>query len=291
MQLSKVLIVCKRSTYSVNKARLNRDRQSLGLIFEKMKLSHHQQIQSLREVTRELKKFKIKFQLIYRDDLERFNEIEKKTDLVISIGGDGTFLETTHRLNRVPILGINADPQRSIGRFMAGTSKEFSMILRQLIQNKISILKLSRLQLIVNGQKIHPLVLNDVLIAPSSPAVTARYLIQLNQYGEEQMSSGIWISTAVGSTAAIFSAGGEKMNSLNTKFQFVVREIFKKKFGKRHLLSGIVDSSSRLKITSFMKNGCLFIDGPHNPIPFEWGDKLMVKISSHPIKVAGFKSI
>jgi NAD kinase len=41
----------------------------------------------------------------------------KDVDLVISMGGDGTFLKTASyiRTHKLPILGINTDPSRSVG--------------------------------------------------------------------------------------------------------------------------------------------------------------------------------
>lgn len=41
----------------------------------------------------------------------------EKVDLVCSLGGDGTFLKTASMIksNRLPIVGVNTDPARSIG--------------------------------------------------------------------------------------------------------------------------------------------------------------------------------
>lgn len=41
----------------------------------------------------------------------------EKVDLVCSLGGDGTFLKTASMIksNRLPIVGVNTDPARSVG--------------------------------------------------------------------------------------------------------------------------------------------------------------------------------
>jgi NAD kinase len=41
----------------------------------------------------------------------------EEIDLVVSLGGDGTFLKTASMVpdSTIPILGINTDPQRSVG--------------------------------------------------------------------------------------------------------------------------------------------------------------------------------
>ena len=42
---------------------------------------------------------------------------DPEIDLVLSLGGDGTFLKTASMMNdrSLPILGVNTDPQRSVG--------------------------------------------------------------------------------------------------------------------------------------------------------------------------------
>ena len=54
-------------------------------------------------------------------------------DIIISIGGDGTFLRASHLLhkdlntNNIPILGINSNPNLSEGRLCAGTGQNLSV--------------------------------------------------------------------------------------------------------------------------------------------------------------------
>lgn len=42
---------------------------------------------------------------------------DPEIELILSLGGDGTFLRTASLVqgNQVPILGVNTDPQRSVG--------------------------------------------------------------------------------------------------------------------------------------------------------------------------------
>lgn len=42
---------------------------------------------------------------------------DPEIDLILSLGGDGTFLKTASMINNrhTPILGVNTDPQRSVG--------------------------------------------------------------------------------------------------------------------------------------------------------------------------------
>ena len=49
--------------------------------------------------------------------LEEEDFADPDIDLVLSLGGDGTFLKTASFINNrhIPILGVNTDPQRSVG--------------------------------------------------------------------------------------------------------------------------------------------------------------------------------
>lgn len=51
-----------------------------------------------------------------RDYLLKPSDLEN-VDLVVSLGGDGTFLKTASLINQntLPIFGVNTDPTRSVG--------------------------------------------------------------------------------------------------------------------------------------------------------------------------------
>src|SRR3989338_11672423 len=69
-----------------------------------------------------LKKKKILHRSISR--LEVNHEIVKGRDIIIIIGGDGTFLKTAqYTAGKTPFLCINADPKNTEGYFSATTKK------------------------------------------------------------------------------------------------------------------------------------------------------------------------
>ena len=63
----------------------------------------------------------------------------------------------------------------------------------------------------------------------TSPAETTRYELQFNKKVEEHKSSGLWLSTAIGSTAAISAAGGQELAFDSQLSQYIVRELYKPK--------------------------------------------------------------
>jgi hypothetical protein len=70
----------------------------------------------------------------------------------------------------------------------------------------------------------------------------------------------------------------------------VVREAYLPKFGRRHLIKGILGPKDKLEMVSYMRDGQIFLDGANNIIPFVLGDHLKAKLSPHPLLVLGFKA-
>ncbi len=50
-------------------------------------------------------------------DRAEFQGPAEDEDLVVTVGGDGTMLDASHRVRETPILGFNSDPDRSVGYF------------------------------------------------------------------------------------------------------------------------------------------------------------------------------
>ena len=77
-------------------------------------------------------------------------------DLVIAIGGDGTFLRTSHFIkDSTPILGMNANPKKKVGFFLRCSAHDFETKLKKILRNKHKLLKLSRLKCELN-KKVLP---------------------------------------------------------------------------------------------------------------------------------------
>ncbi|HOD00235.1 MAG TPA: NAD(+)/NADH kinase, partial [Myxococcota bacterium] len=55
----------------------------------------------------------------------RRNNVSKKFDLVIAVGGDGTVLDIARFIRNTPLLAVNSSPSTSFGHFCATTSEGF----------------------------------------------------------------------------------------------------------------------------------------------------------------------
>lgn len=135
---------------------------------------------------------------------------KKKIDLFLSVGGDGTLLETISHIGKLelPVLGINT------GRlgFLATTSKtDIDHALQQVLNRQYSLDNRSVLRLETNNDVFGKLnfALNDFTIVKkdTSSMITIHTTIDgefLNSY----WADGIIVATPTGSTGYSLSCGG-----------------------------------------------------------------------------------
>jgi NAD+ kinase len=207
-------------------------------------------------------------------------------DLVITVGGDGTFLRASHCIDASPhtdgppMLAVNSAVTTSAGYFAAATEANFGEILTGLLSGGTRSRGLWRLQAAVNGVAVRDLALNDILLAHRSPAETTRYVLGVDGRTQEQKSSGLWIATAAGSTAAIRAAGGDRVALDGRRLQFRVRELMTWAVTGEPIIGGHVD---RLEVVSRMSRGALFIDGGHQRVPLGFGDRVTLTVAARPM--------
>jgi len=145
--------------------------------------------------------------------IEKFNDLRSLSglpDLVISVGGDGTFLETMIGVMDldIPVAGINT------GRlgFLANISEEeISNSLDLLCNGDYEIIERSLLEIvepsgIFNGSS--PVALNEVTIQKADLSMITITVHVDGTYLNTYWADGLIISTATGSTAYNLSTGG-----------------------------------------------------------------------------------
>jgi NAD+ kinase len=290
MPRPRVLLVYKESAYSryLSSKQLSQSFKRGGY-WDIIRGSHQRHNRSLEGVREALRAEGLAPTLVLRDQVQRLKGVDRAFQMVVTVGGDGTFLDSSHHVRKIPILGVNSDPKRSVARFSGCRLENFQKTLQGFLAGRIKPVPVPRLEFFVNGVKSQWLILNDLLVTTLSPAGTSRYVLKVGTRVEEQISSGLWISTAAGSTAAIFSAGGKALPVAARKFQYVAREVYQKKFGPRRLLKGILNADRSLEVDSHMKEGRIFVDGANLVVPFRLGDRLKVRLSNQPLRVIGLK--
>jgi NAD+ kinase len=212
-------------------------------------------------------------------------------DLVVTVGGDGTLLGASHNVAGVPVLGVNSDPQRSVG-FFCGVSASPSLKadLSRALAGQMPGLELSRMEVLLNGKPIARRVLNDALFCHRSPAATSRYIVELHGLAEEHKSSGFWIGPAPGSTAAQRSAGGRILPLTSRKLQFIVREPYTPAGERLTITRALVGEGEELVVRSKMRDAEVFFDGPHDSFRIELGDTLVFHRAPESLQVLGISS-
>jgi NAD+ kinase len=210
--------------------------------------------------------------------------------MVMTVGGDGTLLAASHHLGKDDkIMGFKSS-RSSVGYLCLGDRTMIPEVVKRLFSNTLAYVSVARLCAKVTRAGaadaiVSEPVLNDILFVNANPASTTRYMIHHGNDCEEHRSSGIWFSTAIGSSAGIRAAGGERVPSTARLFQYRVRELYRPTGSRLHLAGGFFEENSGLRVQNFNESGLLALDGQHGAIELSYGDEFVVT-SAPPIQIA-----
>ncbi len=220
-----------------------------------------------------------KVQLVDRSFLSNF--VFTGDETIVVVGQDGLVANTLKYVRDIPVVGINPDPQRYDGILLPFNVNDITNFAPETIKGSIKgkrqlkAVTLARAEL-SNGQSI--VGVNDIFIGPRQHS-SARYELDWNNASELQSSSGVIISTGLGSTGWFQSllsgakgiAGNLKKDRSNLQqgfawnanyLYFCVREPFPSQITGTDLVFGKVSKKQPLKINSHMpENGVIFSDG------------------------------
>jgi len=203
------------------------------------------------------------------------NYIFGKEDIVVVIGQDGLVANTLKYLDGHRVIGLNPDPARWEGvllpyqlqRLEEGVQKALGMMSCPLRYVTLAKATLN------TGESLYGV--NDIFIGPKTHQ-SLRYIINHNGASENQSSSGIIVSTGLGSTgwftSLMVGANGIANPDVAQKnwafpwdsdyLYFTVREPFPSKYSKASILFGKITPEVTLQIQSLMpENGVIFSDG------------------------------
>ncbi|WP_446471020.1 sugar kinase [Xenorhabdus stockiae] len=213
-----------------------------------------------------------RFQLLERSLLPSYQF--SSHDIVIVIGQDGLVANTLKYLNGQPVIAINPDPTRWDGKLLPFEIGQLRDVVMSTIKKKMPNKSVTFAQATTNdGQTL--LAVNDLFIGPKSHT-SARYMIKWRGQQELQSSSGIIVSTGLGSTGWFQSilAGAQAIMGADyhplsqgygwgeRKLQFSVREPFPSKTTGIQLVFGTIEERSPLQLESLIpENGVIFSDG------------------------------
>jgi len=137
------------------------------------------------------------------------DDLDPKTRFLISVGGDGTFLNSINivRDSGIPVIGIN------IGRlgFLAHiTENDMQESVEKLLSDELPVKERTLIHATINGQPASsfPYALNDIVIQKSTVGFITVHTWGNDEFLNSYWADGLIVSTPTGSSAYSLSVGG-----------------------------------------------------------------------------------
>ncbi|MCU0860393.1 MAG: NAD(+)/NADH kinase [Thermoplasmata archaeon] len=207
-------------------------------------------------------------------------------DLIISVGGDGTVLNSSqYVMDRTPMLTVRSD-RKSAGVLCMVDAQDFERAIDRIIEDEFEVQDWTRVEGRFGSRRLF--ALNEVFVGARHSPSMARYEIAHDGRTESQMSSGVVITTGTGSTgwyANIPGSGGSFPRTAK-ELRFIVRE--HNLAGDYRLTEGTIEQGGSLTVRSKMNvDGCISFDGDYGKRMFEFkrGSLLRVKAARLPVRV------
>lgn len=131
-------------------------------------------------------------------------------DLVISMGGDGTFLQTAHAVaaQQLPILGVNTG---RLGFLAEISPAEMEATLEEIVAGNFKVEERCVLQLAYSEgtPTLYPYGLNEIAVMKQDVSSMISIRVEINgEYLTTYQADGLIINTPTGSTGYALSVGG-----------------------------------------------------------------------------------
>jgi len=207
------------------------------------------------------------------------NFIFGPTDTVVAIGQDGLVANVLKYLDGQLLVGVNPDTKRWEGVLLPFTLADLDIVMPEVFAKKRPVADVTMAEArLNNGQSLS--AVNDLFIGPRTHT-SARYSIRIGEKKEDHSSSGIIVSTGLGSTgwlrsilagatgvASVLSGRLLKINERKAVewdadyLYFSVREPWPSKTSGAEITFGKVTQRQPLILESHMpENGVIFSDG------------------------------
>ncbi|HPS86817.1 MAG TPA: NAD(+)/NADH kinase [Spirochaetota bacterium] len=253
----------------------------------------HKSLEIIKKIIRLLTDKKIKIQLpdyeiLHKGDMAGFisNEADflNSPDLVIAIGGDGTFLKTARMFleNGSPIFGIN---RGKLGFLTEFNPDEYEKFLLQILDENYTTAERNVMEAVhnKNGTSQSLYFFNDAVISKGAFSRAIQIELHVNDLFLNRYSGdGLIIATATGSTAYSLSAGGPIIVP-DSNDVFIVNPVCPHSLSIRPIVLPAA-SNLRARTLTDMTNLLLTIDG-QEAIEFSAGDELLFRKTDKKMKL------
>ena len=183
-------------------------------------------------------------------------EINKKAEVVVTIGGDGTILRTLDKVEK-PIFAINSG---GMG-FLAEVESKYAIGgLKQVIDGRYNIEERAKLKVVLDGKRL-PDATNEVTVQTDRIAkILYLQIFVENELLETLGADGVIISSPTGSTSYSLSVGGPIMDP--SVKAMIIAPLAPFRLSARPWIIPI-NKKIRVKIFPKSKETKLVIDGHH----------------------------
>ncbi|MBI3985338.1 MAG: sugar kinase [Lentisphaerae bacterium] len=279
---NKIVLITRRTRFDDLVRRFNTEGQArfyierLGADFSDYKAEHETYWRVAREAEAVLARHG-RLQVVERAYIPNF--LFGDHDTVVALGQDGLVANVLKYLNAQPVLGVNPDPRRWEGVLLPFTVSDLPNVIREVFAGRRPIREVTMAKASLNtGQCLYGV--NDLFIGPKTHT-SARYLIEIGDRKESHSSSGVIVSTGLGSTGWLRSilagatgiAGSVSGTAVAVRQQepaawdsesltFSVREPWPSKTSDAGITFGTITGNRPLRLRSLMpENGVVFSDG------------------------------
>lgn len=215
-----------------------------------------------------------------KGSFSNYDNFDDSCDLLVSIGGDGTFLESIPYLihRQTPVIGVNS------GRlgFLANISKEnITEAFRSIFDGNFTyeyrtLICFREPQNMFNGLNF---ALNDITIKSNSSLITIEAYIN-NEFLNTYWTDGLIISTPTGSTAYSLSVGGPIV--VPGSGNLIIAPISSHNLTVRPL---IVPDSNIITLKVFSRKGSYTVTADNRSIDLNSAESFRIGISDFKLKM------
>ena len=297
---NKIILVTRTTRLEELTARFNTIGQAkfyiehLGVDFSDYELEHKNYREAVKEAEAQLAALG-RVQVLDRAFLPNFIFGDEET--VVVLGQDGLVANTLKYLRGQPVIAVNPDPERWDGVLLPFEVRDLSKVVIDVFARRRTLREIVMAKAeLNNGQSLYGV--NDLFIGQRSH-ISARYQISVGSTTEQHSSSGIIVSTGLGSTGWLKSilagAGGigkafgrpfkpilPKDFSWESDYLFYsVREPFPSITSAATLVFGKISDKSPMRLISKMpENGIIFSDGIESDfLEFNSGTQALIRLA------------
>jgi NAD kinase len=298
---NKIVLIVRKTRLDELIARFNTESQArfyvehLGADFSDYKREHETYKAAVQAAQRLLSGVG-RLQTVDREFLTNF--IFGQNDTVVVLGQDGLVANCLKYLNGQSVVGVNPDPARWEGVLLPFRVPDLPKVIPDVFSRSRPICEVTMAKAeLNNGQTLYGV--NDLFIGPKSHT-SAHYELQIDGHAETHSSSGIIVSTGLGSTGWFRSvvagatgiaarlSGNKKQGKQQGSFEwnadylyFSVREPWPSKTSSAETTFGKITARKPLKLISHMpENGVIFSDGIENDfLEFNSGTLALISVA------------